>query len=61
MPKDKNVENVCCRHLGIIECGDTDAHSHIACSNLAVLPDNAHVKKHCLGAPPYKCPHYKKG
>ena len=57
-------ENVCCTHLLIIECGDSEEHQHIACNGSldgTVGIDNDHVKNHCLGVDHSDCPLLPRG
>ena len=51
--------NVCCIHLGVIACGDSDKHQHFACEENEVGTleiDNKHIKNHCLGTDHSNCP-----
>ncbi|KKL24691.1 hypothetical protein LCGC14_2412780 [marine sediment metagenome] len=52
-------ENVCCIHLGVIRCGESDEHQHIACAESkdgTISIDNEHIKNHCLGISHNGCP-----
>lgn len=61
---DEDV-NVCCGYLGIIDCADTEEHSHIVCSPKEGLDDNPvidneHAKAHRLSEQFKECPYYPK-
>ena len=59
----KEKENVCCIHLGVIRCGDSDEHQHVACeeSEDGTMIDNEYIKKYCLGVEHSGCPLLKEG
>ena len=57
-------KNICCIHFHIVDCGDEDTHSHIACdASLDDTPmiDNEHAKQYCVTEEFHTCPYYPKG
>lgn len=57
-------ENVCCSHLRVVACGDTDEHAHLFCDSQYTIKEtivsNDWVKEFCLGGFA-KCEYYPRG
>ena len=47
------TENVCCPHLEVVGCADTDEHRHLYCDSQFTIKqlvhDNDWVKEFCVG------------
>lgn len=42
-------DSVCCPYLAIVECADTDQHSHPVCADSKDAIPNATVRDICIG------------
>ncbi len=46
---DSEKDNICCPNFGVIECGDSNEHSHLVCDFSHAPISNKTAKELCIG------------